>query len=587
MVIKPLILGLIAFLLVSCASTKALKSDFMTESLFEKARKDEVYLKAQLHAYANEVPEAIKILDQFQEKEDHKSLNYELMLALLKAQDGQIDDAGKAYSKLLQKYPNNQKVLADAAQFYYNTGDQKKSLEFFSLLTEKYPSEGNYWIYKGLLALEEGDLALAWDAFDYIKKNLKEARHLGSYYIGKLLQISHNHKGAEKEYSECINIKPAETDCLLALADMDYKKGKIKSARAKIEKHIVDFPDHEPVVLFKKLIGWDMRENNPDAAITHLQRLEKIQPGDLAVKRQLARLLLNKKEKFAVEQRLKIIAESKKANLVDQMTYLKFLESNQDFKKALEHISLVEKNRDLEVAVFIEKLTLLSKANPEINNEIKFSEDCEKKVKSFAACEQALAINFLNRNNADAAIKRLKRYKNKYKENLSPSLWYTYAQLYEEIGRPKRASKEVDNLLKNYSSFAPALNYKAYAWAKKGLNIEEAEGLVLRALAAEPSNGHYLDTYGLILHKQAKYEQALVVLKSAAKILPNEPEVLEHLADSYQALNQRDFAVKFYELAINLYKGENQERVGGKIAQIRSEQNNKGSKDYSRAPASE
>ena len=98
--------------------------------------------------------------------------------------------------------------------------------------------------------------------------------------------------------------------------------------------------------------------------------------------------------------------------------------------------------------------------------------------------------------------------------------------------------------------------------------LSKAESLALRALALQPRNGHYLDTYGWILHKKGENHKAVSVLSQAFELKPNEPEILEHLADVFLVLGNKERAVQLYQLASELFKGENLTRVGRKIAQI-------------------
>ena len=65
-----------------------------------------------------------------------------------------------------------------------------------------------------------------------------------------------------------------------------------------------------------------------------------------------------------------------------------------------------------------------------------------------------------------------------------------------------------------------ALNSLAYMLAERGQKLDEAIGLVQRALAIDPGNGAYLDTLGWAYYKQNRVDQAEAPLREAAGKLP-------------------------------------------------------------------
>ena len=100
---------------------------------------------------------------------------------------------------------------------------------------------------------------------------------------------------------------------------------------------------------------------------------------------------------------------------------------------------------------------------------------------------------------------------------------------------------------------ARACNYLGYMWVERGENLEDAEKLIRRALAAEPENGAYIDSLGWLFLKQGKYSDALVELLRAAELLP-EPDavVFDHIGDAYRALGRNPEALLYWQKAMAL-----------------------------------
>jgi tetratricopeptide (TPR) repeat protein len=81
-----------------------------------------------------------------------------------------------------------------------------------------------------------------------------------------------------------------------------------------------------------------------------------------------------------------------------------------------------------------------------------------------------------------------------------------------------------------------ALNSFAYMLSERGQKLDEAVGLVQRALAIDPDNGAYLDSLGWAYYKQNRLEQAEAPLREAATQLPTVSVIQDHLGD---LLNKR------------------------------------------------
>ena len=84
-------------------------------------------------------------------------------------------------------------------------------------------------------------------------------------------------------------------------------------------------------------------------------------------------------------------------------------------------------------------------------------------------------------------------------------------------------------------------NNLAWVYVLQDDNLEEAHGLVAKALLLEPAHRPYsLDTLGIVLLKLGKVQEAVTALKEAVDTIPvDQPDLLaeayQHLADAYRA----------------------------------------------------
>jgi tetratricopeptide (TPR) repeat protein len=113
---------------------------------------------------------------------------------------------------------------------------------------------------------------------------------------------------------------------------------------------------------------------------------------------------------------------------------------------------------------------------------------------------------------------------------------------------------------------ASALNYVGYTWAEKGVNLDEAEAMILRAIELRPDDGYIADRLGWVYYMrarplvasgrdreaQADIERALEELKRAEQLTGGDPVVSEHLGDTYLLLNQKELALERFEEALQM-----------------------------------
>jgi tetratricopeptide (TPR) repeat protein len=82
---------------------------------------------------------------------------------------------------------------------------------------------------------------------------------------------------------------------------------------------------------------------------------------------------------------------------------------------------------------------------------------------------------------------------------------------------------------------AEALNYIGYRFAEQGVNLDEAEAMLRRALRASPRSGHIVDSLGWLRLRQGDVTGSVALLEQADRLLGPDPEVLDHLGDAYRA----------------------------------------------------
>lgn len=77
------------------------------------------------------------------------------------------------------------------------------------------------------------------------------------------------------------------------------------------------------------------------------------------------------------------------------------------------------------------------------------------------------------------------------------------------------------------------LNYLAYSWVEKGVNLDRAKQMLERAVELRPNDGFIVDSLGWILLAQGDTIEAVKHLEQAVELEPQDPTINDHLGDAY------------------------------------------------------
>lgn len=77
------------------------------------------------------------------------------------------------------------------------------------------------------------------------------------------------------------------------------------------------------------------------------------------------------------------------------------------------------------------------------------------------------------------------------------------------------------------------LNYLGYSMIEKKINLQEALGMVKKAVELKPNDGYIVDSLGWAYYHLGDYEEAVKHLERAVELKPADPIIADHLGDAY------------------------------------------------------
>jgi tetratricopeptide (TPR) repeat protein len=122
----------------------------------------------------------------------------------------------------------------------------------------------------------------------------------------------------------------------------------------------------------------------------------------------------------------------------------------------------------------------------------------------------------------------------------------------ERAGDTQGAEETLRQVLAKDANNPTALNNLGYFLTEHDQKLEEARGMIERAVRAEPQNSSFLDSLGWVYYKLGKLKEAERYLSDAARRNPTSATIQEHLGDLFKKLGQQEKAQASWRKALSL-----------------------------------
>ena len=123
---------------------------------------------------------------------------------------------------------------------------------------------------------------------------------------------------------------------------------------------------------------------------------------------------------------------------------------------------------------------------------------------------------------------------------------------YERIDDWKNAEKDLLQSLEILPDQAHTLNYLAYTWVDKGINLDKAFEMLIKATELKENDGYIIDSLGWAYYKNKNYKEAEFYLQKALELMPSDPIINDHYADVLWSLNKNIQARYFWKYVLEL-----------------------------------
>ena len=109
----------------------------------------------------------------------------------------------------------------------------------------------------------------------------------------------------------------------------------------------------------------------------------------------------------------------------------------------------------------------------------------------------------------------------------------------ERAGNWQHAERDLLLALELEPDQPNVLNYLAYSWIDKGLNLERAKTMIENAASQRPDDGAIIDSLGWIQYRTGDFGNAVETLESAIRLMPQDAVINDHLGDAYWRVGRK------------------------------------------------
>lgn len=485
---------------------------------------------SQLLVATGKTAEAERVLAQLVERApDQRVLNFNYAQVLTKL--GRGDESKQYLEKAVLLDPTFGPAVLQLVDIYQKESDWTKAAGVLQPLIDLDPMNVELQRQQAYFYLRAGLPDRARAAFKaLVDLDPKDSRSL--FYLAEALNDLEQYAEAEKIYRRLLEQSPNEPELLASFGLTEIGQKKLDEAERTFKAllAIADIPDNLRTLAQTQLALIELQRTNYDAAIAAAKPvfIFRDKPNPQAIN--IALEAMRKQKHYGQ-------AVTMLEPLVDRFGGDPFVNAR--------YVEMLQRSGEKEKA----RAAATTQAKFGTRNIIATAEAY------IQTGDHATAITLIN-----DALKS---------KSEDVELQFELGSAYERAGNHKGAERAFLTILDRNPEHAATLNYLGYMWADSNMNLDRAAEMLTRAVKQDPRNGAYVDSLGWVYYRQGKLDLAEKYLTDAARLLPRDATVHEHLADVLAKRGQHQRALELYRLALSLDpEAKDEAKLRSKIADV-------------------
>ncbi len=544
---KTRLLSISALLFITACAGPAKKSDVAVES-------DQKRLFSQYRAY------------------DH------FVKGDLYEQAGDFNSAADSYRKALIFDPASVEIRRSLSNVYFRLRKYTEAAVVRSEIPERTIEDYNFI---GNCLRFANDFAGAADFYDRSLELDQSQLQIRKYLAGLLYRLG-DHKGAERHYKKAIEYSAEKVEAYMELASFYLRLSENEKAQKTYKKAIEENPhDLRPIIAAASLYASDGDTMKADSIFTSLiddnrddpdilgsilpalftserielatstsGRIAELLPDDRDALHRYAYLLFGSGQYEEAESLFVAMEEKGTANEVILYYHGRLRQFDGEFSEAEGFYRKALAENDTLTDAWV-NLALVTDAQDDYQGALDIMQNAYEKMPWDTTTLVYYTSVIHSRNEKfDLARDGYSRLLESYPENID--FRFNLGASYERLGEFENAETEFKLILEKTPENALVLNYLGYMYADRGINLKKALKMIKKAVAHEPDNGAFLDSYAWVLYKLGRYDDALAQMEKALDSDRNDPILFDHHGDILAALDNPGQARDSWEKALEL-----------------------------------
>ena len=517
------------------------------------------YMEAQLQKNRGNVDRAIEYMEAaISADPDALSLKKELVVLYLHKQN--YEKSLEIVEKILTAEPKSPDILIMKASILQTIDPDAEIIPIYKKVLSIAP--GRQQIYKvlGKHYMDAGKLDEAKHVFEKMVERFPKD-YVGHFYLGRIHAGQENFEKAESAFQKTIELAPSLNQPRWELIKLYKSRNMEQKATAIYEEILEQDPDNVAAAIELSLAYYTRFKTQ--AADGILSELGRRSIDDASVIRTvIQRLVLEERydEALTVLQGMLSAAPNNPGlHYAEGIVYYNL----DNYEKALDTFDAVAPGSQFYLNAVIHR-GIISYQQKDLDQAINILQNALDTVEKEDQLEiiPYLSSFYKEKGKLEAAETLIEKGIEIDPENTE--LQFELGVLYDKKGQTEAAIEQMKKVIELDAKHADALNYLGYTYADQGIQLDEAEDLIRRALEQKPENGYIIDSLGWVYYKKGMFEKAAAYIEKAARLIPDDPIVLEHLGDVYEKLGESQKALDSYQQALEK-ESENAAALESKI----------------------
>ncbi len=543
-------------LLAGCATSNATKSTMGSAERSLEPNAYYYYTEAQLLRDQGEGHAALEYMQKAMALDpDSRLLKRETAVLLLQLKD---DEAALALlEELLEAQPDDVEALNLVGRLLQSRKQHERAKSIYARILEQDPDNQDIYLLLGNLYMEDAQWDEAYALFSRFVQRFPNA-YAGHFFLGKIYRQRNQPLEAEKAFLRSLAIEPELEGARFELIELYTTTLKTsahqKKAVALYEELLRENPQNNRAIFGYVLF---LRDSGQERKAEEMLRTRAADISQNDLIRGIYRYYIEpERYRDAVFLLTPLIALHPDYIDLHYLLGVSFNGLNDDAKALAAFQSVSPSSRFYSEAT----LQIASRYAEAERYEQAIAHIEAAMVKQPANTEFLLYLGYYceEAGQYEAAERYLLRVIEAVPD--SEQAHFRLGVVYDKMQRKDDSIAAMKRVIAINDKHANALNYLGYTYADLGINLEEAEGLVRRALELRPDDGYITDSLGWVFYKQGDYEEALTWLLKASELAPDDPIIIEHVGDAYLKLGDKANALIYYLKSLSLRKDDSERR---------------------------